>query len=299
MLSFVLAQITQLFEDPFVTDVSIGASALAFRHQGSWQQVQPTQLDWLREMKFEDYCIDLIEQLGGRLDYRVPAATSVSGDFRVHAVLGSALSIPGVLTVRRLGAKTPFIYKDSATQLRYSMLLDAMSGQHSVLIAGAAGSGKTTLLRSLLNNFGHERVVTIEDAAELQLESPNAVSLLTRAANIEGQGEIDMSQLLTESLRMSPDRIAVGEVRGPELVSMLEALNTGHSGAGATVHANSLDSVARRLTSIAAGAGVSERALGLQVLDAFRLVAFVGRDHRIEAVGRFSLTGDRLVVNEI
>ncbi len=294
-----LSQIAQFFDDATITDVSVGPRTLAFRQFGTWRQQDSSQLDWLERLDLEEFCIDLVERCGGRLDFRVPLATVVSGDFRAHAVLGSALGAATVLTVRKLGAALPFICSDSGTQIRYSRLVECMDARGSVLIAGAAGSGKTTLLRSLLNRFGNERVITIEDAAELQLEGPNSVSLVSRLANIEGQGEIGLSHLLSEALRMSPNRIAVGEVRGQELVTMLDALNTGHSGAGATMHANSLDSVARRLTAIAARANISERALALQVLDAFELVAFVGRDHRIEALGRFGLVEDRLVVNAI
>ena len=294
-----LSQIAQFFDDATITDVSVGPRTLPFRQFGTWRQQDSSQLDWLERLDLEEFCIDLVERCGGRLDFRVPLATVVSGDFRAHAVLGSALGAATVLTVRKLGAALPFICSDPGTQIRYARLVECMDARGSVLIAGAAGSGKTTLLRSLLNRFGNERVITIEDAAELQLEGPNSVSLVSRLANIEGQGEIGLSHLLSEALRMSPNRIAVGEVRGQELVTMLDALNTGHSGAGATIHANSLDSVARRLTAIAARANISERALALQVLDAFELVAFVGRDHRIEALGRFGLVDDRLVVNAI
>ncbi len=294
-----LAQIARFFEDPSVTDVSVGPTTLAVRQLGSWRQQDSAQLDWLLKLDLEEFCIDLVERCGGRLDFRVPLATVVSGDFRAHAVLGSAISGATALTVRRLGSAHPFICVDADTQIRFARLVNCMDDRGSVLIAGAAGSGKTTLLRSLLANFAHERVITIEDSAELKLESPNSVSLLSRSANVEGQGEIGMSQLLAEALRMSPDRIAVGEVRGAELVTMLDALNTGHSGAGATVHSNSLESVSRRLSAIGARANISEKTLGLQVLDAFELVAFVGRDHRIEALGNFDLVEDRLVVREI
>lgn len=293
------AQIARFFEDPSVTDVSVGPTTLAVRQLGSWRQQDSAQLDWLLKLDLEEFCIDLVERCGGRLDFRVPLATVVSGDFRAHAVLGSAISGATALTVRRLGSAHPFICVDADTQIRFARLVKCMDDRGSVLIAGAAGSGKTTLLRSLLANFAHERVITIEDSAELKLQSPNSVSLLSRSANVEGQGEIGMSQLLAEALRMSPDRIAVGEVRGAELVTMLDALNTGHSGAGATVHSNSLESVSRRLSAIGARANISEKTLGLQVLDAFELVAFVGRDHRIEALGNFDLVEDRLVVREI
>jgi pilus assembly protein CpaF len=287
--SFVISKISALFDDARITDVALRPGGGVVRVRGSWEQLDETDIAWLQEMKFEDFCIDLIESAGGRLDFRVPMATVVVGDIRCHAVLGSALGVEPVLTLRMLGQNAPFICVDSVSLTNYSRLADCLLERGNILIAGPAGSGKTTLLRSLLDGLPHERVITIEDAAELALASPNAVSLVSRVANVEGQGEIGQDRLLIEALRMSPDRIAVGEVRGPELVTMLDALNTGHSGAGATIHANSLSAVASRLIAIGARAGISARALGLQVIDAFTLVAFVGRGHRIEAVGSFAL----------
>ena len=295
----VLPEITQIFEDPLVSDVAVAPSSLSVRRGGVWIELPPERLGWLQKLELEDFCIELVERFGGRLDFRVPLATVVCHGLRAHAVLGSALGVSTVLTLRRLGQNRPFICVDSASRERYSRLVECLTARNNVLIAGPAGSGKTTLLRSLLNQFSQERVITIEDAAELVLNSQNAVSLLSRVANVEGQGEIGLDRLLIEALRMSPDRIAVGEVRGSELVTMLDALNTGHSGAGATIHANSLVAVASRMLSIGARAGLSSEALSMQVIDAFSLVAFVSRDHRIESIGRFSLRDGRLDVQPI
>jgi pilus assembly protein CpaF len=142
--------------------------------------------------------------------------------------------------------------------------------------------------------FADERIITIEDVPELQLDSPNAIALTARMANTEASGEIGLQRLLFEALRMSPDRIAVGEVRGAELLTMLDALNTGHSGAGATIHANSLDRVATRLTSIGLSCGLNERAIALQVVSAFSMVAFLSSRHgyRIDALGRFQISSE-------
>lgn len=292
----VISRLSALFDDARTTDVVLRPGGGAVRVGGLWKQLDEIDIAWLREMKFEDFCTDLVEAAGGRLDFRVPMATVVVGDIRAHAVLGSALGVEPALTLRKLGQNAPFICVDSVSLTNYSRLADCLLERGNILIAGPAGSGKTTLLRSLLDGLAHERVITIEDAAELALASPNAVSLVSRVANVEGQGEIGLDRLLIEALRMSPDRIAVGEVRGPELVTMLDALNTGHSGAGATIHANSLSAVASRLIAIGARSGVSARALGLQVIDAFSLVAFVGRYHRIEAIGRFALVDKGLQV---
>ena len=128
ILSFVLPQIAQLFDDPLITDVSVGPNVLAIRQQGKWRQLDTAQQGWLQQLDFEEFCTELVERYGGRLDFRVPLATVVAGDFRAHAVLGSALGGEAVLTVRRLGSTLPFICSDTATQIRYARLVESMRG---------------------------------------------------------------------------------------------------------------------------------------------------------------------------
>jgi len=193
------------------------------------------------------------------------------------------------------------VFADPLSGFRLQQIQNQVSGGQNILIAGAAGSGKTSLLRYLLRQNADQRIITIEDTPELALCSANSVSLHTRQSNNEGIGEISLARLVFESLRMSPDRIAVGEIRGAELFTLLEALNTGHCGGGATIHANSLEAVVTRLNGIAASAGVSERTLALQVVDAFGLVVYLSAkpQHRIDAVGRFILEADKLKVQRV
>ena len=144
-----------------------------------------------------------------------------------------------------------------------------LAARQNFLIAGPTGSGKTTLLRALLAECAAERVIALEDVAEIGLPTPNFVSLQTRQANIEGKGEVNLDRLVRESLRMRPDRLAIGEVRGLELLTLLQAMNTGHSGAGATIHANSIADVPSRLHSIVSAGGIASGASGVLDRDGF------------------------------
>ena len=157
-------------------------------------------------------------------------------------------------------------------------------------LVGRNGAGKTTLLRAMLGACQGERVIAVEDVSEIGLESGHFISMQTRQANIEGAGEVGLDKLLREALRMRPDRLAVGEVRGAELLVMLQALNTGHSGGGATIHANSFDSVKNRIGSIAWQCGIAADELIAQAKSAIDWLIFVGREngrHSVLQIGRF------------
>ena len=141
----------------------------------------------------------------------------------------------------------------SSAQL--ALITEILKSRKNFVIAGATGSGKTTLLRAMLNAVSTERIITIEDS--LELEILNSVSLHSRAANQEGFGEISLEKLVREALRMRPDRIAVGEARGEELAGLLQAMNTGHTGAGLTLHANGVDEAVPRMLSLLAKSGIT------------------------------------------
>ncbi len=295
-----LPQIDRLFAEPGVTDVVFNNfDAVLQKSQGRWSAAAP---QFASEEAFADWLIDLVESAGGRLDYQNPATSVRLGDYRLHAVLGVGIAPNSSATIRKLATdETELQFSDVLSILRLHQIQAQLSGGVNVLIAGAAGSGKTSLLRHLLRQVENQRIITIEDTPELSLGTPNSVSLHSRQSNNEGVGEILLNRLVFESLRMSPDRIALGEIRGPELFTLLEALNTGHCGGGATIHANSLEAVVTRLSGIASSAGVSERTLALQVLDAFGLVVYLSADpnHRIDAVGRFILEADKLKVQRV
>jgi pilus assembly protein CpaF len=199
--------------------------------------------------------------------------------------------------------------------LRYEtitpQMLDLLQGivkaRLNVLISGGTGSGKTTLLNVLSSSIpAHERIVTIEDSAELQLRQPHVVRLETRPPNVEGVGQVNARQLVINALRMRPDRIIVGEVRGPEAVDMLQAMNTGHDGSLTTLHANSpRDALARLETMISmASLSLPEKAMRQQVASAIDVVIQVTRysdgSRRLSSISEIvGMEGDVITMQEI
>ncbi|MFM5904449.1 MAG: ATPase, T2SS/T4P/T4SS family, partial [Microbacteriaceae bacterium] len=236
------------------------------------------------EQGLRDWCVEVFESVGIALNYKNPLASIGLGNFRIHAALAFGITEHTQVTIRRLdGTSGDFLFATgSASSQKFLGLSRALIAGKSILIAGAAGSGKTTLLRALLQQLTDFRVVTLEDTAELRLAGENVVSLVSREPNQEGAGSVDLSRLLIEALRMSPDRIAVGEVRSAELVPMLEALNTGHQGAGATIHANSLNDLAARLEALGLRAGLAPTTLARQVVSAFSFAVFMRRSPEFE-----------------
>jgi pilus assembly protein CpaF len=203
---------------------------------------------------------------------------------RVNAII-PPLSIDGpVLSIRRFGSE-PLTIKDlidlkALTPQLVQVLEACVKSRLNILISGGTGAGKTTMLNSLSGFIPHnERLVTIEDSAELLLQQPHVVRLETRPPNIEGRGEIAQRSLLKNALRMRPDRIIVGEVRGEEAIDMLQAMNTGHDGGMTTIHANTpRDALARLETMIAmANLRISDKAMRQQICSAINLILQVSR----------------------
>ena len=242
--------------------------------------------------------VRLVAAEGRRLDAAHPCVdVQTAAGYRVHAVLppistgGTLLSLrfrsPSTLTMRDLvGSGT--VHPDTAR-----LLAGVVRSGASFLVSGATGAGKTTVLNALLSCFPeHERIVLVEDAAELRPEHPHVVGLQARHANIEGAGSIDLAELVRQALRMRPDRIVVGECRGAEVRELLTALNTGHAGAG-TVHANSAESVPARLAALGALAGMSREAVVLQASSALDVVVHVVRAGGRREVRTVSLLEER------
>src|SRR5436853_5221083 len=198
---------------------------------------------------------------------------------RVNAII-PPLAVDGpLLSIRRFSQDKlmpPDLVERKAMTPGMMELLEAcVKARLNIIIAGGTGAGKTTLLNALSAFInGKERIVTIEDAAELQLKQPHVARLETRPPNLEGNGAVRQRELLVNSLRMRPDRIVVGEVRGEEALDMLQAMNTGHDGSLTTVHANSpRDALSRIETMIAMGAtNLPERAMRQQIASAIQLV---------------------------
>ena len=287
----------ELIDDPAVTDICLAAGFTQFDFGSG---LQPTDKLSLTESELSTLAKDLIELGGRRLDQANPFAdVSLPGGLRVHAVLKSACTESTLVSIR-LHSAIPMslgtlLSKGFATPAQSELIQEiAISGQ-SFLIAGATGTGKTTLLRAMLAETT-ERVIAVEDVTELS--GANIICLQTKPKNIEGQGQISLEDLVRQALRMRPDRICIGEVRGEELVPMLQALNTGHRGA-TTLHANSLEQVPERLLSIAAQQQISERTLSALVSSAFDWVIALGAEagtRRISGIGKFEIVNDKLQV---
>lgn len=290
----------ELIDNPKTTDICLSAQ-LVEADLGSGLSVID-QLSFSEE-EISALARQLIEVGGRRLDQANPFAdVSLPGGLRVHAVLKSACSDKTLISIRLHSTEAitlgQLLTADFANPAQKELIQEiAVSGQ-SVLITGATGTGKTTLLRSMLSDSS-ERVIAIEDVTELT--GPNIIGLQTKPKNIEGQGEITLDDLVRQALRMRPDRICIGEVRGRELISMLQALNTGHRGA-TTLHANSLEQVPERLISIASSQGLGARALARLVPSAFDyVIALVasGGTRRVSGIGRFSVRENELRVDSI
>lgn len=261
------------------------------------------------EREVRDLAVALVAAGGRHLDDQSPCVdVRLDSGIRVHAVLapvsvsGTALSVrvPRVLGADLTTLEATGTFGDGQRIWLEQLVRD----RANVLITGGAGTGKTTLLAALLSQVGAgERIVTIEDVAELRPRHPHHVSLEARQANLEGAGRITLAMLVRESLRMRPDRLVVGECRGEEVRELLTALNTGHDGGAGTLHASGLADVPARMEALGALAGMDATALARQVVSAFTIVLHLERGSdgrlRIAHAGRFVLDADRLAMKEV
>lgn len=281
-------ELLSLVEDPTTTDVFCNGPGEVWVDHGSGLERVPLVL---AEARLRDLAVRLVGLGGRHVDEASPAVDArLTGGIRVHAVL-PPLSPRGTL----LSIRLPGAVRRPVTDER---LLRLVEGRANILISGAGGSGKTTLLAALLAHADpRERIVAIEDVAELRVDHPHFVALEARQANLEGVGEVSLARLLREALRMRPDRLVLGECRGAEVRELLSALNTGHDGGAGTLHANSLADVPARLEALGALAGMSDAALARQAVSAIGAVVHLDRATRsVEAIGRLTIVGDRLAV---
>ena len=202
---------------------------------------------------------------------------------RIHAVLPPIAAAGTCLSLRVLRPANDdlaaLVARGAIAPQAHALLNDVISARLAFLVSGGTGAGKTTLLAAALGAVdGSERIVCIEDAPELAPRHPHFVRLVSRGSNVEGAGEVTLRQLVRQSLRMRPDRIVVGEVRGAEVVDLLAALNTGHDGGAGTVHANSPSEVPARLEALGSLGGLDRAALHSQLASAIRVVLHVSRD---------------------
>jgi pilus assembly protein CpaF len=255
-----LGPLEELLADPAIEEVMVNGHEHVYVERGG--RVARADVRFESEQSLRDAIERILGPVGRRVDELSPMADARLADgSRINVVI-PPLAIDGpALSIRRFGTVRPdadrLVELGSLSPQARDVLTDAVRRRRSLLVSGGTGSGKTTLLNALSTAIDpRERVVTIEDAAELRLAQPHVVRLESRPASIEGRGEVSIRDLLRNALRMRPDRIVIGEVRGPEALDLLTALNTGHEGALCTVHANSPEDALRRLETLALMAGV-------------------------------------------
>jgi pilus assembly protein CpaF len=275
-----LGPLETLLRDPAVTDVMVNGADEVHVERDGQLVAAPVRFD--DDAHLTGVLRRVLGPLGVRLDRAHPYADAVlPGGVRLHAILPPLTSRPTV-TLRRVPAVVPSWEQLAAVgsvpeDLRV-LLLDAVAARRNLVVAGRAGVGKTTLLARLLAEVERDRVVVIEDAPELRHPAPHTVHLQVRQATPDGVGEVDVATLLRNALRMRPDRLVVGEVRGREVADLLQAMNTGHDGSMTTVHANGADEAIVRLEGMALLAGVPIDAARAQVAAALDLVVALDRD---------------------
>ena len=307
---FGLGPLEPLLADPTISDILVnGHDTIYIERRG---KIEATNV----RFKDDEHLMRVIERIvssvGRRIDESSPMVDARLQDgSRVNAII-PPLAIDGpVVSIRRFGSDplkmSSLIEFKALTKDIADMLQMVVHARLNILISGGTGAGKTTLLNALSAYIPeNERIVTIEDSAELQLQQPHVVRLETRPPNIEGRGEVTQRDLVRNALRMRPDRIVIGEVRGGEAIDMLQAMNTGHDGSLTTVHANTpRDALSRLETMIQmTGMRLSDRAMRQQVASALNLVVQVARmsdgSRRVTSISEITgMEGETITMQEI
>ncbi len=307
---FGLGPLEPLLADPTISDILVNSYKTIYVERRG--KLEATNVAFKDDEHLMRVIERIVSSVGRRIDESSPMVDARLADgSRVNAII-PPLSIDGpVLSIRRFGAEplrmNSLIENKALTKDIADMLEMCVNARLNVLISGGTGAGKTTLLNALSAYIPEdERIVTIEDSAELQLQQPHVVRLETRPPNIEGRGEVTQRDLVRNALRMRPDRIVIGEVRGGEAIDMLQAMNTGHDGSLTTVHANTpRDALSRLETMIQmTGMRLSDRAMRQQVASALDLVVQVARlsdgTRRLTAISEITgMEGETITMQEI
>src|SRR5438128_9275293 len=280
---FGLGPLEPLLKDPSISDILVNRFDRVYIERGG--KLEPTGLSFKDDAHLMQIIDRIVSRVGRRVDESSPMVDArLAGASRVNAII-PPLAIDGpCLSIRRFGRDTitarHMMENKTLTESMLELLAAMVKGRLNLLISGGTGAGKTTLLNVLSGYIPNsDRIVTIEDAAELQLKQEHVVRLETRPPNIEGKGAVRQRQLVINSLRMRPDRIVVGEVRGEEAFDMLQAMNTGHEGSLTTVHANSQRDALARIESMfsMANLNIPERAVRHQIASAIHAVVQIAR----------------------
>jgi pilus assembly protein CpaF len=280
---FGLGPLEPLLEDPTISDILVNTGDQVFvERNGMLEQVDVTFRDNQHLLQVIDR---IVSGVGRRIDDSSPMVDARLPDgSRVNAII-PPLAIDGPhLSIRKFRADVlsadDLVWNGTLTEDMLKLLQASVEAELNVLISGGTGAGKTTLLNVLSESIPvDDRIITIEDSAELQLRQPHVVRLETRPPNVEGEGEVTQRQLVINALRMRPDRIIVGEVRGVEAIDMLQAMNTGHDGSLTTLHANTPRDALRRLETMIqmASLNIAESAMRQQIASAIDLVVQASR----------------------
>src|SRR5580700_1409529 len=280
---FGLGPLEPLLKDPTVSDILVNRFDRVYIERSG--KIEHTSLSFKDNTHLMQIIERIVSRVGRRVDESSPMVDARLADgSRVNAII-PPLAIDGpCLSIRRFGREPvtarQMIENHTLTEPMLELLSAMVKGRLNILVSGGTGAGKTTLLNVLSGYIPNsDRIVTIEDAAELQLKQEHVVRLETRPPNIEGKGAVRQRQLVINSLRMRPDRIVVGEVRGEEAFDMLQAMNTGHDGSLTTVHANSQRDALSRIENMVsmANLNIPERAIRHQISSAVHAVVQVAR----------------------
>jgi pilus assembly protein CpaF len=305
-----LGPLEPFVRDPEVTEIMVNGPHCVYVERAG--KIHSTDASFRNEEELRRAIDKIVARVGRRVDESSPYVDARLADgSRVNAIIPPLAIHGSALTIRKFSAD-PFMSDDlvqfgTLTPELVQFLEGCVRGRMNLLVSGGTGAGKTTLL-NVLSGFlpDDERILTIEDSAELRLQQPHVVSLEYRPSNIEGTGEVTIRDLVRNALRMRPDRIVVGEVRGGETLDMLQAMNTGHDGSISTIHANSPRDVLSRLETMAlmAGMDLTIRAVREQAAAALDLIVHVARlqdgtrrvTHVTEVVG---MEGDTITLQDL
>jgi pilus assembly protein CpaF len=305
-----LGPLEPLLADETITDIMVNGPNQVYVERGG--KLVVTEVKFRNNQHVMNVATRIVSQVGRRVDESVPLCDARLMDGSRVNIIIPPLAIDGPSISIRKFSKKGITLDVMARQRNISesvatVLKIASRSKLNILISGGTGSGKTTLLNAMSQMIDNgDRIVTIEDAAELQLQQPHVVRLETRPANLEGEGEITMRDLVKNALRMRPDRIILGEVRGSEAVDMLQAMNTGHEGSMSTIHANRPREALTRLENMVGMAGINlpAKAVRTQVAAAIDIIVQISRmrdgmrrvTHVVEVVG---MEGDVIITQDL